>query len=223
MSQKRVRLLTTIIISVLLCAVFFAGCSNTKQTETQANPVNGAEPVSVLGENGNASGEEELPITYPDEQQAQEPIPVPTPTPPTISEDALTETDHIDYRENEVVVEYYDVGSMANKTETVAAGEDAQVQLVMEVVAQQFFGQPLAETPIKPNSIQLDGDNIFIDFSSSFNDAPLGSNGEVSVLDAIYNGYTQNISGLKNVYFSMDGGDLITGHLDVSKNAPYTP
>ncbi len=88
-------------------------------------------------------------------------------------------------------------------------------------VAQSYFGQPLADSPMEPNSIKVEGDSLYYDFSSGMSQTNLGAASEVALLDSLAQGYKSNIDGIANVYFSMDGGDFVTGNTEWSKDTPF--
>lgn len=136
---------------------------------------------------------------------------------------SLSGDDTVQYRNDRIELEYYDVPSDTFKKESVTVDDNTQLQFVMELVAQQFFEKPLSDTPIQPKSIKLKGNSIYIDFSKDIQSAPFGSSGDVALLDAIYNGYTKNIADITNIYFSIEGDDYETSHVEFSKNIPYQP
>ncbi len=142
---------------------------------------------------------------------------------PSADASSLSGNDTVQYQDNRIEFEYYDVPSDTFKKESVEVGGDSQLQRVMELIAQQFFEQPLSQTPIQPKSIVLKGDSVYIDFNKNIQSAPFGSAGDVALLDAIYNGYTGNIEGVTSVYFSIEGGNYETSHVTFSKDTPYQP
>jgi len=129
--------------------------------------------------------------------------------------------DPIEYRDNQISYEYYDVASDTNKSTAVPIEQEGTLASPLEILAEQFFHESLASSPLNPNSVTLTGGAVYIDFTSGIYSAGLGSSSEISLLNSIYNAYTQNIQGVEKLYISVDGEDYSSGHVEFAKDQPY--
>ena len=49
----------------------------------------------------------------------------------------------------------------------------------------------------------------------------MGSTGENSLLEGVANVYLDNMKEVKAVFFSVDGNDYSSGHIEIDKNEPF--
>jgi hypothetical protein len=133
----------------------------------------------------------------------------------------LTDSDPVEYANNTIEYTYYDPDADTQKTETVQAGEQDTLRTLADAVAQSYFGQPLDQSPMSPNFIRVDGGSLYYDFKDSISRTNLGAASEVALLDSLSQAYKSNLDGVTAVYFSVDGGDFVTGNTDWPKDAPY--
>mgnify|MGYP001002075041 CR=1 FL=1 len=133
----------------------------------------------------------------------------------------LTDTDPVEYANDTIKYTYYDPGTDTQKTETVQAGEEDTLRTLADAVSQSYFGQPLDQSPMSPNSIRVDGSSLYYDFKDSISQTNLGAASEVALLDSLAQAYKSNLDSVTDVYFSVNGGDFVTGSMDWPKDVPY--
>jgi hypothetical protein len=127
----------------------------------------------------------------------------------------------VEYKDDKLEYDYYDVADDEEKTAIVEINEQEQLQYPLSVIATQYFNQELNSSPIKPNSVVLTNNELFIDFTSAILQSGLGSSSEDSLLNAIADIYLNNIKDLTAVYISVNGADYSSGHFEFSKDTPF--
>ena len=133
-----------------------------------------------------------------------------------------TSSDPVTYQdEKKVTVEYYDVNKDAQATATYTISGDVSVGSAMDAVNDIYIQNVIGSDSIKTNTIIFKDGNIYIDFTDSIYGLNLGSTGEAGVLNSIADAYLNNVEGINAVYYSVDGADYSTGHLEFSKDKPY--
>lgn len=140
---------------------------------------------------------------------------------PSASDSIKTANDIVDYTNNKIEYKYYDVSNDTDNSDTVTLDSDQTLSYPLTLVANKYFGQDLKDTPLSPNSIELNGDTLKIDFSSAITDAEIGSYEESAMLKTIGSIYLQNIASLKYVYITVDGGEYTSGHINIPKDSPF--
>lgn len=137
-----------------------------------------------------------------------------------VAEDMSEET--VQYKNNTVEYTYYDVAEDTDKKLTVEAPVQSDLKYGLEVVAQQMFDQSLEKSPLRTNSIALEGGKLRIDFTSAiYDDVNFGTAGEAGMLDNIANAYLNNLPEVTAVYYSVDGNNYSTGHFELPANVAY--
>jgi hypothetical protein len=61
-------------------------------------------------------------------------------------------------------------------------GSASTLDEALNGIAQNYFGKPLGDSPINPNSIIMENGSVCIDFKSDIYNANLGSLSEASLL-----------------------------------------
>lgn len=134
---------------------------------------------------------------------------------------SITETEPVDYTNHEIDYQYFDVINNTYQTEKVPVEDQGTLRSGLEVIAQNLFGKKLEETPMDPESINVQDGKLIVDFKPEIKESPLGSSGEAAMLDAISDLYLNNIEGVNAVYFGIDGGDFITAHTEQPRSEAY--
>lgn len=129
--------------------------------------------------------------------------------------------DPVVYQDNQINFEYYDVAQDKNVDVTVNVNEGASSAAALDAVNTEYIQKVIGADSIQTNSIVFTDGNIYIDFTDSIYDLNLGSGGEAGVLDSIANAYLNNVEGVKAVYFSVNGQNYSTGHIEINKDKPY--
>jgi cytoskeletal protein RodZ len=176
-----------------------------------------AVPEEITEEQAAAEKTPDIAATAPEEE-------VSAPEPPAgpghvVRADMAAET--VRYERDTVEYTYYDVASDGPKAVQAEVAEDSSLGFGLEVVSQQLFGKPLAESGINPNSISLEGGNLYIDFSAAIYDIQAGVEGEDAVLESIADAYLNNLPEVQAVYYTVDGGDYSSGHFSIPGGTPY--
>ncbi len=144
------------------------------------------------------------------------PTPSESPSPsPSVSSDPVT------YADNKIEFEYYDVEQDKNVDATVEVEGEGDVQSAIDAVNEAYVKKVLGETGIETNSIVYTGGNVYVDFTDSVYNMNLGSTGESALLESIADAYLNNVEGIQAVYFSVNGYDYSSGHIEFSKDEPY--
>ena len=127
----------------------------------------------------------------------------------------------VSYQNNMITYSYYDIVEDKKKTITQNLEGDAPLSSVMEIVSQTIFEKTLADSPINPLSIEQKGDAIYVDFKKDILKTQLGSSGEATILESIADGYLNNLPGIHRIYFSVEGADYSSSHIEFPKDQPY--
>ncbi|MBC5647876.1 GerMN domain-containing protein [Christensenella tenuis] len=127
----------------------------------------------------------------------------------------------VSYENDTITFDYFDVVENQKKTLTEPVDGEKPLSYVMETVSQLLFDEPLAESPIDPLSIRLENGSVYIDFKKEILSAPLGASGESVILDSIANGYLNSLSEVTAIYFSVEGQDYASSHIEFPKDQPY--
>lgn len=127
----------------------------------------------------------------------------------------------VDYKQNEIVYDYYDVTDNSTKQERIPLDSDSSLKSGLELVAQNLFGKTLEETPMNPNSVTLQNGKLVIDFKSDIINANLGASGENSMLNALSELYLNNLDQVQAIYFTIEGSDFITSHTVIYSDEAY--
>lgn len=149
-------------------------------------------------------------------QASPTPAPSPSVSPSAIDGDPVTYTD-----EQTITVEYYDVASDETATATYSLASPGTAQSALDAVNEVYIQNIMGAGSIETNSIVFKGGNIYIDFTQSIYSLNLGSGAEAGVLDSIANAYLNNVQGAAAVYYSVDGQDYSSGHIEIDRNTPY--
>jgi cytoskeletal protein RodZ len=216
--KKQWIILTVILVAAAIVITFFV----TKYSMQEASTPQASESTTSASGNPSASASESA-------DSSELPLPTGTKTvtsyaPATPSPDAteLNGEDPIEYTDNTIEYEYYDISSDSTKTEKETVDEDSgTLETALDIVAQQFFSESLEDSPIAPNSITLQGGNLYIDFTEDIYNTNFGSTAENSLLDSIAAAYLDNTEDITAVYYSVDGKDYESGHIGVPKDIPY--
>ncbi len=202
-----------IIIIMILIGALLTGCSLfiKPESSSSAPQVSGEAAVSAV-----QSAAQTEAMSAPSAMPAPTAYPTDAWPSPSESGDSLTYKD-----KNKVTIEYYDVAKDAQATATVKLSGDTSAESAMDAVNDIYIQKVIGADSIKTNSIIFKDGNIYIDFTDSIYDLNLGSAGESGVLESIANAYLNNVEGVNAVYYSVNGGNYSTGHIEIDRNQPY--
>ena len=211
MKKQTVIIWIIVAVAVVLAILFLSksinGISAEKATQTA---ITGETEIKTVPPTNEPS-----PSVSPAASASPTASPAPTPT------KIITGEDQVKYEDDKIEYEYYDVNEDTTKTDTTELDESQTLEYPLSIIAKQLFNQELDQSPLMPNSVQLIGQSLYIDFTSSILNANLGSGGESAMLDEIASIYLNNITGLNSVYISVDGGNYSSGHIEFPMNVPY--
>lgn len=194
--------LLIIIFTIIIGIFFLSGCIFFNNNEPSVSPSETVQPIATP-----------TPTATVKPAQAT-PSPSPSPS-PTVSSDPVT------YEDNKIEFEYYDVAEDKMVDATVEVEGTGDVQSAIDAVNDVYIKKVLGDAGIKTNSIVYKDGNIYVDFTDSIYNLNLGSSGESGVLESIADAYLNNVEGIKAVYFSVNGTDYSSGHIEFSKDEPY--
>jgi Sporulation and spore germination. len=199
-----------IVIAVVAIGVFFLVNANRSPQQVQASQ----SPVTASA----ALSEAPSPTVTLIPSSLLTPSPTLSPT-SSATASVKTAEDPVSYKDNKIQYSYYDVNSDSKKSVTVDTDSTSKLNMVLAQVAKSYYSRDLADTPLDPNSIKLQGDSVYIDLKSSLT---MGAESEASLLNTIVSAYKSNIEGVNNVYFSVNGQDYSSGNMSFSKDKPYS-
>lgn len=131
-------------------------------------------------------------------------------------------SEEVAYKDQTIMFEYYDVAEekMVEANYTIEEGS-ASVETALEAVNKAYIEDVMGSEGVAVHSIVFSEGNIFIDFTSSIYGLNLGSGGEIALLDSIADAYLNNVVGAKAVFYTVDGGDYASGHIEIPKGEAY--
>jgi len=194
-------------VSVLMVVMLLSGCFLFDRGEdTTPSPSESVQPSATASASAS--------VTLKPMESSPAPSINPSSTPAPSS-------DPVTYEDNKIEFEYYDVAQDKTVDATVEIEGEGDVQSAINAVNDVYIKKVLGDSGIQTNSIVYKEGNIYIDFTDSIYNLNLGSAGESSVLESIADAYLNNIDGIKAVYFSVNGYDYSSGHIEFSKDEPY--
>ncbi len=109
----------------------------------------------------------------------------------------------------------------------LAPGEQVSPENVIKAYQTQVM-EGVYGTIVQVNEVRLvqgsqqGHDRLYIDFKASdVQSLGLGSGSEGNYFGDLAESITANISDITEIYYTMDGGDFVTGHLWFSKDEPF--
>lgn len=108
----------------------------------------------------------------------------------------------------------------------LAAGEAITPENIVKAYQTQImegiYGKVVQVNDISLTNISADSQRLHIDFSATdVEGLGLGSGSEGSYFGNLAESIAKNLPEITEIYYTMDGGDFITGHLWFSKNDPF--
>lgn len=201
MNKKKLIWIIVIVAAAVICIALVL--SNSQQKNAKPSEISARESEVPVQES-KAAANSQLPSADPSASAAP-----------------LTENSEVQYNGNKIDYQYHDEISDTDKSVVVDVDGKSDLKYGLSVVAEQMFGEALENSSINPNSIKLESGNLYIDFKLDIYDLNMGSTGENSLLEGVANVYLDNMKEVKAVFFSVDGNDYSSGHIEIDKNEPF--
>ncbi len=192
----------TVFVLAIVFILFTAGCNGNAQLGETAAPVQTTEAAIPLTPTATPA----VSVTY---------IPsVPPVETPSVGEEVTYTGDTIKFK-------YFD----AEKNKSLDAEYNIEgspnENTAFDAVNELYLKKIMGLKDVKVNSIKYSEGNVFVDFTESIYNTNLGSESEVGILDAIADAYFTNIEDTKAIYYTVNGSEYISGHLELPTNQPY--
>lgn len=217
-SNRKIILIVILIVAAAVIATYFLTISFAAPQAQSAAVSAASTSESSASASGQAASQSPSPsLALPSGSKTPTSF---EPSSPSPGASTITGTDPVQYKDNTIQYEYYDVSSDKTKTEKATVDDSSTLMTPLEIVAKQYFSKDLADSPVNPNSVKLQGGNVYIDFTSDIYKTNMGTEGQNNLLDSIAVAYLNNIDDAKAVYFSVNGENY-QGELTVPKDSPY--